>query len=106
MRNSPAPPPQRAEPSPHQSGCSYPHVVVAGRHTLHLNGEAAAKDLLRIERSRIYSTAGSNGEAPKETKKPRVFQTVSPGKHGVERGSYRDRTDDIHGVNVALYQLS
>lgn len=21
-------------------------------------------------------------------------------------GSYRDRTDDIHGVNVALYQLS
>ena len=22
------------------------------------------------------------------------------------RGSYRDRTDDIHGVNVALYQLS
>lgn len=26
---------------------------------------------------------------------------------GVLRGgSYRDRTDDIHGVNVALYQLS
>ncbi len=23
-----------------------------------------------------------------------------------ESGSYRDRTDDIHGVNVALYQLS
>lgn len=21
-------------------------------------------------------------------------------------GPYRDRTDDIHGVNVALYQLS
>ena len=25
---------------------------------------------------------------------------------GVSGGSYRDRTDDIHGVNVALYQLS
>lgn len=26
---------------------------------------------------------------------------------GVEdSGSYRDRTDDIHGVSVALYQLS
>ena len=23
-----------------------------------------------------------------------------------EGGPYRDRTDDIHGVNVALYQLS
>ena len=25
---------------------------------------------------------------------------------GLAGGSYRDRTDDIHGVNVALYQLS
>ena len=25
---------------------------------------------------------------------------------GAIGGSYRDRTDDIHGVNVALYQLS
>ena len=25
---------------------------------------------------------------------------------GAGGGSYRDRTDDIHGVNVALYQLS
>ena len=27
-------------------------------------------------------------------------------KRGFQGGSYRDRTDDIHGVNVALYQLS
>ena len=27
-------------------------------------------------------------------------------KAGLAGGSYRDRTDDIHGVNVALYQLS
>jgi hypothetical protein len=24
----------------------------------------------------------------------------------IRGGPYRDRTDDIHGVNVALYQLS
>lgn len=28
------------------------------------------------------------------------------GMTGFGGGSYRDRTDDIHGVNVALYQLS
>ena len=32
---------------------------------------------------------------------------LMPGRRGfIFCGSYRDRTDDIHGVNVALYQLS
>ena len=30
----------------------------------------------------------------------------SPGEPGLICGPYRARTDDIHGVNVALYQLS
>ena len=33
-------------------------------------------------------------------------KTPAPCGTGVSGGSYRDRTDDIHGVNVALYQLS
>ena len=33
-------------------------------------------------------------------------KTPVPCGTGAIGGSYRDRTDDIHGVNVALYQLS
>lgn len=41
-----------------------------------------------------------HGENAEDTKTPVPCGT------GVSGGSYRDRTDDIHGVNVALYQLS
>ena len=38
--------------------------------------------------------------------KPRLARLLHLAKRGNKGGSYRDRTDDIHGVNVALYQLS
>ena len=40
------------------------------------------------------------------TKKPAVPGHKHQEQRGFVSGSYRDRTDDIHGVNVALYQLS
>jgi hypothetical protein len=45
-------------------------------------------------------------KAHRETQKPRLTKPKNLVKRGNESGSYRDRTDDIHGVNVALYQLS
>lgn len=45
-------------------------------------------------------------DAPRTRKNPAV-PGFGPWSGGVFcGGSYRDRTDDIHGVNVALYQLS
>ena len=42
-----------------------------------------------------------------EYRKPRGFKASFLDSTGLSvGGSYRDRTDDIHGVNVALYQLS
>lgn len=43
------------------------------------------------------------------TNVPRDNNEKAPSLDGaasINCGSYRDRTDDIHGVNVALYQLS
>jgi hypothetical protein len=40
-----------------------------------------------------------------QQKTPR-YRAVGQELRGSVGGSYRDRTDDIHGVNVALYQLS
>ena len=40
---------------------------------------------------------------------PRDNNDTAPSLDGaasINCGSYRNRTDDIHGVNVALYQLS
>ena len=45
------------------------------------------------------STPEALGESP--CKKPAADLAT-----GFDGGSYRDRTDDIHGVSVALYQLS
>ena len=35
-----------------------------------------------------------------------IKRKQDPVSEALAGGSYRDRTDDIHGVNVALYQLS
>jgi hypothetical protein len=43
--------------------------------------------------------ASCGAESPAESRKP-------PANRGFLCGPYRARTDDIHGVNVALYQLS
>src|SRR6476660_6722598 len=57
------------------------------------------------------SMPASYGKAPtitpgrRNNKKPRRLRHQA-GQRGFLGGSYRDRTDDIHGVNVALYQLS
>jgi hypothetical protein len=44
--------------------------------------------------------------APMLPRKPDNIEEISPLTSTLDGGPYRARTDDIHGVNVALYQLS
>ena len=45
----------------------------------------------------------ANGSKNTNGNTHRLSMSRVPGRYG---GPYRARTDDIHGVNVALYQLS
>lgn len=53
-----------------------------------------------------YVEAPTIGRQARRSKKPRTVCRSRRTVRGLTGGSYRDRTDDIHGVNVALYQLS
>ena len=60
--------------------------------------------LLRSLRPAAPENAAANPE--EHGKKPRQAAGWLATDGVLLGGSYRDRTDDIHGVNVALYQLS
>lgn len=62
-------------------------------------------DGLSSQASRRAPSRQLNGQTNRVNKTGQT-KTPAPCGTGAIGGSYRDRTDDIHGVNVALYQLS
>lgn len=62
------------------------------------NLDSSGVECVREQRS------GEDGKKAKRERRSSWRWLVFP--YEICGGSYRDRTDDIHGVNVALYQLS